>query len=165
MVSGQRHLATHELIEQGHGESNLTVFRRVDHPFLIRLSRDGAKLRALRFIALATSDERCGLRLRGQSTRCLFVRVQPSRAASDEADSFVDRTRINWTLDVPDDADPYDVLRWFLRDALFPLHQIDRLEEAAEEIDAGLLRLWVAAGNPDYTFDQTRMTSWSAVAV
>lgn len=76
-----------------------------------------------------------------------------------------ERTRIKWTLDVHDDADPYDVLRGYLRDALFPLHQIDRLEEAAEEIDAGLLRLWVAAGNPDYTFNQTGMTSWSAVAV
>ena len=76
-----------------------------------------------------------------------------------------ERTRFNWTLDVPEDADPYDVLRGHLRNALFPLHQIDRLEEAAKEIDAGLLRLWVAAGNPDYTFDQTGMTSWSTVVV
>ena len=76
-----------------------------------------------------------------------------------------ERTTINWTLDVPDGADPYDVLRGHLRDSLFPLHQIDRLEAVTKEIDAGLLRLWVSAGNPDYTFDQTGMTSWSAVAV
>lgn len=76
-----------------------------------------------------------------------------------------DRTTINWTLDIPEGADPYDVLRGHLRDALFPLHQIDRLDTAAQEIDGGLRRLWEAASHPAHTFDQHGMTSWSAKAI
>ncbi|MEW9571327.1 hypothetical protein ABQJ54_06165 [Rhodanobacter sp. Si-c] len=73
-------------------------------------------------------------------------------------------TKIDVTLDVPDGIDPYDLVRAHMRNLMFPMHRIDRLETAADEIDTGLRRLWVAAGNPDYTFAQGSMSSWSATA-
>lgn len=75
------------------------------------------------------------------------------------------RTSIDLTLDIPDTADPYDVLKAHLRRKLFPLCDIDTLDTIAGDIDAGLLRLWEAAGKPAHTFDQVGMSSWTAKAV
>jgi hypothetical protein len=76
-----------------------------------------------------------------------------------------ERTRIDVTLDVPDDADPYDVLKVHLRRQMFPLLDIDTLDTLAADIDSGLHLLWEAAGKPAHTFDQAGMTSWTAKAV
>jgi len=76
-----------------------------------------------------------------------------------------ERTKIDVTLNVPDGIDPYDVVHTHMRDLMFPMHRIDRLEAAAEEIDKGLRRLWVVAGNPDYMFARSSISSWSATAV
>jgi len=75
------------------------------------------------------------------------------------------RTTINLTLDVPASVDPYDVIRHHLRDQMFPLHNITVLDSLAAEIDAGLRRLWTAAGHPDHAFDQAGMTHWTGTAV
>lgn len=76
-----------------------------------------------------------------------------------------DRTNINLTLEVPDAADPYDVVKGHLRRQLFPLHDIDALDAITADIEAGLRRLWEAGGKPAHTFGRSGITSWSATAV
>lgn len=76
-----------------------------------------------------------------------------------------ERTNINLTLEVPDAADPYDVIREYLRRQLFPLHNIDALDAIAADIEAGLQSLWIAAKKPAHTFGRSGITSWSATVV
>jgi hypothetical protein len=102
----------------------------------------------------------------GQDPWSLVVALMRARDELAHAKHIAsERTSINLTLDVPDGTDPYDVVAAHVRDQMFPLHRIDRLDVLASEIDAGLLRLWEAAGHSAHTFDQSGMTSWTAKAV
>jgi hypothetical protein len=68
-------------------------------------------------------------------------------------------------VSVPDGADERDVLTAALEEQFQPLHNLDKLDALAQEIDGALLAVWVAAGHDEFSFTWHGMNSWSLTAI
>ena len=68
-------------------------------------------------------------------------------------------------LTIPDGADEREVLAAALEEQFQPLHNLDKLNALAQEIDAALLTMWMAAGHDEFSFTWHGMNSWSLTAL
>ena len=68
-------------------------------------------------------------------------------------------------LTIPDGADEREVLAAALEEQFQPLHNLDKLDALAREIDAALLTMWMAAGHDEFSFTWHGMNSWSLTAL
>ena len=68
-------------------------------------------------------------------------------------------------LTIPDGVDERDVLTAALEEQFQPLHNLDKLDALAQEIDGVLLTVWVAAGHDEFSFTWNDMNSWSFKAI
>lgn len=68
-------------------------------------------------------------------------------------------------LTIPDGADEREVLAAALEEQFQPLHNLDKLDALAQEIDATLLTIWMAAGHDEFSFTWHGMNSWSLTAI
>ena len=63
-----------------------------------------------------------------------------------------DPRKFDREFEVPEGVDPIDAVYASLKIEFQPLHNLQKLDSLAAEIDSALLPIWVAAGNSDYSF-------------
>jgi hypothetical protein len=66
---------------------------------------------------------------------------------------------------ITDGADERDALTPALEEQFQPLHNLDKLDALAQEIDGALLAVWVAAGHDEFSFTWHGTNSWSLTAI
>jgi hypothetical protein len=76
-----------------------------------------------------------------------------------------DHREFELMLTIPDGADEREVLAAALEEQFQPLHNLDRLDALAQEIDQELLTIWTAAGHDEFSFTWHGMNSWSLTAI
>ena len=71
----------------------------------------------------------------------------------------------DFIVTIPDGADEWDVVNAAVEEKFQPLHDLDKLDALAKEIDVALLAIWVAAGHDEFSFTWHGMSYWSLTAI
>jgi hypothetical protein len=76
-----------------------------------------------------------------------------------------DDREFDFIVTIPDGADEWDVVNAAVEEQFQPLHNLDKLDALAQEIEGALLGIWVAAGHDEHSFTWHGMNSWSLTAL
>jgi hypothetical protein len=81
------------------------------------------------------------------------------------AHAKLDSGETDRVIDVPNGIDPVDHLYQLLDEEFQPLHDLDKLDQLAGQIDDALRPIWVGAGNSEDLFAWKGMRHWNVTAV
>jgi hypothetical protein len=81
------------------------------------------------------------------------------------AHAKADHREFELVLTIPDEADEREVLAAALEEQFQPLHNLDKLDALAQEIDTALLTIWMVAGHDEFSFTWHGMNPWSLRAI